>query len=148
MSKDKSICRVLNMMKKRQFQKNYINFWSYQQLIADFCFVLFLERDHVKGGQRGRGRERIQAGPMLSAVCPTWGLIPQTRSHDPRPKSRVACLTSWATQVPLVAVFMLLSNYSLNYNLMDFVSRSLSSVLMQGWNRVEVGMLICQWNIL
>ena len=53
--------------------------------------------EQVGEGQRERERES-QAGSVLSVQSLTWGLIPQTMRSRPELKSRVRCLTNWATQ--------------------------------------------------
>ena len=77
--------------------------WAHTCLCPNFLFFflnvrLFWE---IKWTSRGRGREReSQAGPMLSAQSPTWGSISWTTRSWPEPKSRIGCLTDWATQAP------------------------------------------------
>ena len=50
-------------------------------------------------GQRERETES-QAGSIVPEWSPTWGLNPWTLSSWPETKSRVGCLTDWATQAP------------------------------------------------
>ena len=58
---------------------------------------VYFERDR----DRDREIEReSQAGSMLSVQSLTWSLNSLTRRLWPEPKSRVRCLTNWATQMP------------------------------------------------
>ena len=66
---------------------------------------LFILRKREKEHEQGRGREReregeSQAVSMLSVWSPTWGSKSWTMRSWPEQKSRVWCLTDWATQVP------------------------------------------------
>ena len=76
-----------------------------------FCqknyFLMFIfERKtwHEWGeGQRERETQNLKQAPgsELSAQSPMWGSNPPTVRSWPKPKSRVRCLTDWATQAPL-----------------------------------------------
>ena len=77
----------------------------------DFYFILtfnslFIWRERVCAS-RGRDRETegergSQAGSTLSARSLTWGLIPPTVRSWPEPRSRVRCLTDWASPAPSI----------------------------------------------
>ena len=65
-----------------------------------FIYLFLRERARAGKGQR-EGERESQAGSVLSAQSPMWGLMSHTVRSWPEPKSRVRCLTNWATQVPL-----------------------------------------------
>ena len=93
--------------------------WSVSVL---FCLCplknIYLFRERVQVGERGRERERdrerqreterereSQVGSTL-IMEPNMGLNLTTVRSWPEPKSRVGHSTDWATQVPLVFVFI------------------------------------------
>ena len=73
--------------------------WSQANLDLKCCLTFFFFNVYLF-----REREEVresQAGYALSAQSPMWGSIPQTVRSWPEPKSKVGCLTDWATQAPL-----------------------------------------------
>ena len=88
--------------KKKERQKIFLF------MRVSFFFNLFYferETDRQTDRQQGRGRERrkereSQAGSTLSAQSPMQGSNSWTMKSWPKPKSRVGCLTNWATQAP------------------------------------------------
>ena len=91
--------------------------------IADRFLIFFLslftyfekESERVRELERawGRGREmerESQADSVLTASILTRHLIQQTVRSWPGPKSRVRCLTDWATQTPQIP-----NIFSVNY---------------------------------
>ena len=72
-----------------------------QHQLKIYVFVLFI---YLEGTSRGRGKvegeREFQAYSMLS-VEPSMGLSHMTPRSWPEPKSRIRCLTDWATQAPL-----------------------------------------------
>ena len=74
-------------------------------LVFFFNVYLFWEKESTTA-QEGEGqkeRERkFQAGSVCSAQSLMWGSKSQTTRRWLEPKSRVGCLTDWATQVPPV----------------------------------------------
>ena len=67
-------------------------------------FSLFCER--VSRGGTERGRERIPSRLRLSEWSRTWGSVSWKVRSWPELRSRVGCLTHWATQVPLFRNFL------------------------------------------
>ena len=74
-------------------------------ILSSFFFFQFIyferEREWVcmgVGAERERERES-QAGSALSAWSPTWAFNSRTMRSWHELKSRVTCLTNWATQV-------------------------------------------------
>ena len=68
------------------------------------CYILkftYFEREREcmpKLGGAGREERESQMGSMPSAQSPTLGSVPRTTRSWPELKSRVGCLTAWATQ--------------------------------------------------
>ena len=82
----------------------------YQDIFLFFLSLfIYFEREGGstwgKGRKRGRERE-FQEGPTLSVQNPVWGSNSWTARSWPEPKSRVGCLTDWATQGPLQDIFL------------------------------------------
>ena len=78
-----------------------------------FIFVRERERERVhmhahREGAEKEGEREFQAGSVLSAQSLTQGWNSQTMRSWPELKSRVECLTNWATQVPQTLYFSLL----------------------------------------
>ena len=84
---------------------------------------LFWERECTNEWKRttewkgvGKGQRESQVGSMLSALSPRQDLISGTRRSWPEQRSRVRCLTDWATQVsqgPVISVISTLKVESL-----------------------------------
>ena len=68
------------------------------------CLLIFERaRGWAGEGQREKDRES-QAGSALSAQNHVWGSNWQTMKSWPELKSRIGCLTDWATQAPLYQI--------------------------------------------
>ena len=77
--------------------------WVTQPTLDYFfkCLFTYLQRECVsRGGAKREGERKSQAGSMLSAQSPTWGLISRTMRSWPELKPGVICLTSCVTQAP------------------------------------------------
>ena len=65
------------------------------------------QRDNMSRAEAEReGRRESQTGSVLTAQSLMWSLIPQIMRPWPELKSRVGCLTTWATQAPLRFYFL------------------------------------------
>ena len=79
----------------------------YRNTIDFFNVYLFLrdrdrerQRETAWGGSEREGDRDSEAGSMLLAQTPVWGLNPQTMRSWPELKPRVGRSTDWATYVP------------------------------------------------
>ena len=94
-----------------------LRLWSRNRAISisfSLMFIYFWEREREREREKETERERrcpceqergrrwqLQAGTVLSVQTLRWGSNSQTMRSWPEPKSRVRCLTDWATQAPL-----------------------------------------------
>ena len=85
------LCQLF-FIKKQFLFFNYLLFKSF--------IYLFWEREREGESEREEKRES-QAGFVLTMQSLMWGLISWTVRLWSEPKSRVRCLTNWATQVPV-----------------------------------------------
>ena len=82
-----------------------------------YLFIFERQRERETETERDREREReSQAGSMLPAQSPMWGLIWWTMRSWPEPNSRVRRLTEWATQAPLNCSLSMTTKWSLQSN--------------------------------
>ena len=72
-------------------------------------FIYFWDRERERESREGAEREgdrEFQADSKLLAQSPSRGLNPWIARSWPELKSKVRCLTDWATQVPLLFIFL------------------------------------------
>ena len=70
-------------------------------------FIYFWDRESLcRGGAERRGNRESEAGSVLMADSPMQGSDSGTMRSWPKPKSRVGCLTDWASQEPLLCPFL------------------------------------------
>ena len=87
---------------------------SYQNTFL--CLLIILDSTSRREGWRGReggrqGEREIEKENLKQAPCSVQSLmqgsIPRPWDHDLSQKSRVRCLTNWATQTPLLCFILM-----------------------------------------
>ena len=81
--------------------------------LKNVCLFISSQRSYARGVGAEREKERAergeresQAGSTLSAESQMWGSNPRTVRSWPEAKSRVRCLTDWATQASHFVPFL------------------------------------------
>ena len=82
------------------------------------CKVYLFERERETETER---ENEPQTGSFLSVESPVEGSISWTVRSSPESKSRVRCLTNWATQVPLQLIVNILVPMLFLYSSIRFI---------------------------